>query len=330
MVEAESGQLTEAEAQLYDRQIRLWGLEAQKRLRNARVLIVGMGGLGAEVAKNIILTGVKAVSLMDHKTATEADLMSQFFIPQDKLGENRAVASLERAKALNPLVEVSAESCNVSDLSEEFFLGTRWDIVIASGLPISQYVRIDDICRKENICFFIGDVFGMFGFLFSDLNKYNFVEDVVTYQKAGIRSVQAAKKVLHFPSLRDSLNSDFTKDSQKGKLRRMEGSYFVMNILMKFRTDYCRDPLPTTSDINVLIKMRDKECFELSLPNEKIPDELISKCVGAPMSHVCAILGAVLSQEVVKAISRKDAPHRNMFFFDPVKNIGHVQYISPD
>ncbi|CAM5129083.1 unnamed protein product [Natator depressus] len=47
-----SGGISEEEAAQYDRQIRLWGLEAQRRLRASRVLLVGMKGLGAEVAKN--------------------------------------------------------------------------------------------------------------------------------------------------------------------------------------------------------------------------------------------------------------------------------------
>jgi len=53
---------SEFESNLYDRQIRLWGVEAQKRLNNARILIIGMGGLGAEVSKNIILEGSNVLS----------------------------------------------------------------------------------------------------------------------------------------------------------------------------------------------------------------------------------------------------------------------------
>jgi len=60
--------ITEAEAALYDRQIRLWGLDAQKRLRGASVLLIGLGGVGAEIAKNIILSGVKAITLLDNAT----------------------------------------------------------------------------------------------------------------------------------------------------------------------------------------------------------------------------------------------------------------------
>ena len=46
--------LTEREAAVYDRQIRLWGVEAQKRLQTSRILICGFSGLGAEVAKTFL------------------------------------------------------------------------------------------------------------------------------------------------------------------------------------------------------------------------------------------------------------------------------------
>ncbi|KAM7134068.1 LOW QUALITY PROTEIN: SUMO-activating enzyme subunit 1 [Macrochelys suwanniensis] len=69
MVEQERAarRISEEEAAQYDRQIRLWGLEAQRRLRASRVLLVGMKGLGAEVAKNLILAGVKGLTMLDHQ-----------------------------------------------------------------------------------------------------------------------------------------------------------------------------------------------------------------------------------------------------------------------
>jgi len=88
MVENNGIELTEQETELYDRQIRLWGLDSQKRyafcdsitpnrinifnttmnvciyrLRAARILLCGLNGFGAEIAKNIILAGVKSITL---------------------------------------------------------------------------------------------------------------------------------------------------------------------------------------------------------------------------------------------------------------------------
>ena len=53
------------------------GHDAMKRMGAATVLISGMNGLGIEVAKNVVLAGVKGVTLHDNKNATMSDLSSQ-------------------------------------------------------------------------------------------------------------------------------------------------------------------------------------------------------------------------------------------------------------
>lgn len=167
-------ELTETENELYDRQIRLWGLESQKRLRTAKVLISGLNGMGAEVTKNIILSGVHSVQLNDHKIVTEEDFCSQFLAPRSSVGANRAEASIERARALNPMVQISADTQNLTGKTEEYFC--EFDVVVVIGATNSELLRIDGICRKNDVKFFAGDVWGMFGYTFADLNVHNFVE----------------------------------------------------------------------------------------------------------------------------------------------------------
>jgi ubiquitin-like 1-activating enzyme E1 A len=82
-----SNELTDKEAEIYDRQIRLWGVEAQRRLRAARVLLAGFNALGAEIAKNTILAGINVV-IQDDKVATLADSGSNFFLSDSDVGQN--------------------------------------------------------------------------------------------------------------------------------------------------------------------------------------------------------------------------------------------------
>lgn len=82
-------ELSEEEANLYDRQIRLWGLESQKRLRSTRILVVGLNGLGAEVAKSLVLAGVKSITLLDHRNVSADDFSSQFMVQRTDIGKNR-------------------------------------------------------------------------------------------------------------------------------------------------------------------------------------------------------------------------------------------------
>ena len=62
---------------LYSRQLYVLGAEAMKRMMNSRVLIVGLGGLGVEIAKNVVLGGVKSVTLHDNSPVQIADLGAQ-------------------------------------------------------------------------------------------------------------------------------------------------------------------------------------------------------------------------------------------------------------
>ena len=75
-----------------------------KKMAKSAVLISGMKGLGVEIAKNIILGGVKSVTLHDECNAEMADLSSQFYLSEDDIGKNRAVVSLNKLAELNRYV----------------------------------------------------------------------------------------------------------------------------------------------------------------------------------------------------------------------------------
>lgn len=195
MVEVVEENLTKGESELYDRQIRLWGLESQKRLgrlfflnlsfvdeivflyfrlRNSKILIAGLNGLGAEIAKNIILAGVKSVTFLDHRNVTQLDFTANFFIPREQLGLNRADASIMRAQALNPLVELKADTESLADKNEEYF--KQFHVVVILEASVAEQVRINNLCRSNNIKFYAADMWGMFGYSFIDLQKHEFSE----------------------------------------------------------------------------------------------------------------------------------------------------------
>ena len=76
--------VTEDEAALYDRQIRLWGLEAQNHMRQAHVAVVSFTGVAEEIVKNIVLAGIGALTIVDAHNVEPEDLSaSLFFRPDD-------------------------------------------------------------------------------------------------------------------------------------------------------------------------------------------------------------------------------------------------------
>lgn len=63
---------------LYSRQIFTYGMDTMEKITNLKILIVGLRGLGVEIAKNLILTGPKEVSLYDRNICKINDLGSIF------------------------------------------------------------------------------------------------------------------------------------------------------------------------------------------------------------------------------------------------------------
>lgn len=84
----------------FDRQIFALGNKAMEKITSSSVLISGLGGVGLEIAKNIILSGVKSITLHDTEKMTINDLSSHFYADKDSIGQNRAFASKSKLSEL--------------------------------------------------------------------------------------------------------------------------------------------------------------------------------------------------------------------------------------
>ncbi|XP_059137244.1 SUMO-activating enzyme subunit 1 [Peromyscus eremicus] len=337
------GGISEEEAAQYDRQIRLWGLEAQKRLRASRVLIVGMKGLGAEIAKNLILAGVKGLTMLDHEQVSPEDPGAQFLIRTGSVGRNRAEASLERAQNLNPMVDVKVDTEDTEKKPEAFF--TQFDAVCLTCCSRDVIVKVDQICHRNSIKFFTGDVFGYHGYTFANLGEHEFVEEKTKVAKVGqgvedgpdtkrakldsSETTMVKKKVLFCP-VKEALEVDWSGEKAKAALKRTAPDYFLLQVLLKFRTDKGRDPSSESysEDAELLLQIRNDVLDSLGVSPDLLPDDFVRYCF-SEMAPVCAVVGGILAQEIVKALSQRDPPHNNFFFFDGMKGSGIVECLGP-
>lgn len=97
---------TEIDESLYSRQLYVLGHEAMKRMGASNVLIVGLKGLGVEIAKNIALAGVKSLTVYDPAPVQLADLSSQFFLTPADVGKPRDEVTAPRVAELNAYTPV--------------------------------------------------------------------------------------------------------------------------------------------------------------------------------------------------------------------------------
>ena len=63
------------------------GVDAQKRIRDAKVLVYGLSGIGSELCKNLILSGI-SVTICDDHEVREVDLEANFYLTESSIGNN--------------------------------------------------------------------------------------------------------------------------------------------------------------------------------------------------------------------------------------------------
>jgi molybdopterin-synthase adenylyltransferase len=94
----------------YSRQILLpqVGFEGQERLRAARVLIVGMGGLGSPVAMYLAASGVGHLVIVDHDQVDLSNLQRQIVHASDRIGQPKVVSAQQTLHGINPETTITA------------------------------------------------------------------------------------------------------------------------------------------------------------------------------------------------------------------------------
>lgn len=125
----------EIDESLYSRQLYVLGHEAMKRMGASNVLIVGLKGLGVEIAKNVALAGVKSLTLHDPAPVAIADLSSQFFLRPGDVGKPRDLVTAPRVAELNAYTPVSVHE------SSGYVLSSPWLEICIHPRASSDIIR---------------------------------------------------------------------------------------------------------------------------------------------------------------------------------------------
>lgn len=170
-----NGNPSDIDEDLHSRQLAVYGRETMRRLFASNILISGMQGLGAEIAKNLILAGVKSVTLHDEGVVELWDLSSNFIFSEDDVGKNRALASIQKLQELNNAVAISALT---TELTKEKL--SDFQAVVFTDISLEKAVEFDDYCHNHQppIAFIKSEVRGLFGNIFCDFGPEFTVFDV--------------------------------------------------------------------------------------------------------------------------------------------------------
>lgn len=157
---------------LYSRQLYVLGHEAMRRMASSNVLISGLGGLGVEISKNVILGGVKSVTLHDNKLTKISDLNSQFYLTENDIGKNRASSCCEKLSELNNYVPTRVYDGKLDNETLK-----KYEIIVLTETTLDEQLRISEIARDNNISLIIADTCGLYSQVFCDFGlNFNVVD----------------------------------------------------------------------------------------------------------------------------------------------------------
>lgn len=135
-----------------DRTLRLLGREAADKLRDASVLVVGVGGVGGYAAEMLARTGVGHLTLIDADAVAESNINRQLIATHSTVGESKVVLFAERFHDINPEAEINViMNFLTADNLMTVFEKNRFDYVIDAIDTVSPKVALISHCLLKGI-----------------------------------------------------------------------------------------------------------------------------------------------------------------------------------
>jgi len=140
-------ELSQSEIRRYGRQIIIpdVGLIGQRKIKAARVLIVGVGGLGSAASLYLAAAGVGTIGLIDPDVVEETNLQRQIIYATDDVGKRKIDAARDRLSRLNPNIEVETYGEAISS-SNALEIIQNYDLVIDATDNFPARYLLNDAC----------------------------------------------------------------------------------------------------------------------------------------------------------------------------------------
>jgi adenylyltransferase/sulfurtransferase len=151
--------LTKEELIKYQRQIILpeIGVNGQLSLKNAKILMVGAGGLGCPVLQYLAAAGVGEIGIIDHDVVEVNNLHRQVLFTPADIGLNKAIIASTKIKALNPSIKVESFPLRLVANNCENIL-KNYDLVIDGSDNFETKYLVNDVCVNLNKTLIFGAI----------------------------------------------------------------------------------------------------------------------------------------------------------------------------
>jgi len=152
--------LSTAEKKQYDRHLILdkIGVPGQEKLKAAKVLVIGAGGLGCPILQYLTAAGVGTIGIIDNDTVAQSNLQRQILYTVDDIGSYKAAVAAERLSKLNPFVKFDVYKTYLSrDNALELF--NKYDIIVDGSDNFATRYLTNDAAVLSNKPLVYGAIF---------------------------------------------------------------------------------------------------------------------------------------------------------------------------
>lgn len=133
------------------------GIEGQEKIRRARVLIVGAGGLGSPVALYLAAAGTGTLGLIDGDVVNLSNLQRQIIHSTPDVGRAKTVSAEEKIRRLNPDVRVEAHNCFLTEKNAEEII-RNYDFIVDATDNFPVKFLVNDACVLSGKPFSVGGI----------------------------------------------------------------------------------------------------------------------------------------------------------------------------
>ena len=291
---------------LYDRQIRTYGLDACKKIISSSVLVINLSkGLGTEICKNLVLSGINTLYLYDNELINDEDLLTGYYYTN--IGNHRLLELKEKLLSLNPNVNIII----VDDYKQNQL------ITIVINKNINYINEINDYTRLINNKLIVLFSSGLKGSIFVDANINHLITDIngEIYDSIHIKNIDN-NGIITTIGPHDFQDKDLIKlDNLEGIEIDKLNNIYEISVIDRFTFQLLNFNYTNFKFINGTANYIKKE-YTINHKKFYIENEINYDDYDYEIMPIVSIFGSLVASETIKLISHKYMPISQWFSWE--------------